>query len=50
MAHNENNDPDDDDDQHIQSWQPNSPSIDASFILDQQSSSHPINTVFGVKI
>jgi len=25
MAHNEDTDPDDDDDQHVHTWQPNSP-------------------------
>jgi hypothetical protein len=47
MAHNEDSDLDDDDDQHVHSWQAQQPLSDASSHFDQQSSSHPINTVFG---
>jgi hypothetical protein len=44
MAHNEDSDPIDDDDQHVHPWQPNNPPQIASSTLDQPSSSHPVNT------
>jgi hypothetical protein len=46
MAHNEDNDPIDDDDQHVHHGSPTTPSYSSS-TLDQSSSSHPVNTVYG---
>jgi hypothetical protein len=47
MAHNEDSDPVDDDDQHVLPWQSNSPPQIASSTSDQPSSSHLVTHRMG---
>jgi len=47
MAHNEDSDPVDDDDQHVHLWQPSSPPQIASTTSDQPSSSHSVTHCMG---